>query len=54
VTCSSAATTCSPAPVHTLQFVQVNTSLVFTPLVHFPTFPTTITLYGQSIKRIGQ
>ena len=54
VTCSSSATTCSPAPNHAIQFVQVNTSLTINPIFHMPSLPSSITLKGQETMRVGQ
>ena len=54
VTCSSAATTCSPSPIHPIQFVQVNTSVTLLPILHLPSMPSTFTLHGQQTMRIGQ
>lgn len=37
-----------------IEYVQVNTSLVFAPLFHFPGIPTSFNLKGQSVVRVEQ
>lgn len=54
VSCSTAPATCSPAPVHSLQYVQVNTTATVTPLAHYPGLPTSFTLRGLAIMRVQQ
>ncbi|MDR3776763.1 MAG: TadE/TadG family type IV pilus assembly protein [Terracidiphilus sp.] len=53
VTCANAATACV-APARTLQYVQVNTTAVVSPLFHYPGLPATFNLKGQATMRVEQ
>jgi Flp pilus assembly protein TadG len=52
VSCATAPTTCSPAPIHSLQYVQVQTSATINTLFHYPGIPATLTLHGRATMRV--
>ncbi len=51
ITCSNAATACTARIV---EYVQVNTSLAFNPLIHLKGLPSTYTLAGKAVMRVQQ
>ncbi|MGO8720236.1 MAG: TadE/TadG family type IV pilus assembly protein [Acidobacteriaceae bacterium] len=54
VSCTTVIASCSPAPLHSLEYVQVNTSATVDPLFYYPGLPKTFTLTGQAIMRVEQ
>lgn len=52
VSCATAPTTCSPAPLHSLQYVQVNTTATISALFNYPGLSKSYTLHGQAIMRV--
>jgi Flp pilus assembly protein TadG len=54
VSCSTVTTNCSPAPLHSLEYVQVNTTATISPLFNYPGLSKTHTLTGQAIMRVEQ
>jgi len=54
--CTSAAvtTSCSTAPAHSEEFVQVKTSAAVNTVFHYPGLPTLYTMTGQAIMRVEQ
>jgi Flp pilus assembly protein TadG len=51
ITCSTALTTC-PAPATIQEYVQVNTSITFTPFGNYPGLPSSFTVTGRSIMEV--
>lgn len=54
VSCSTVLASCSTAPLHTLEYVQVNTTAAISPLFNYPGLSKTYTLTGQAIMRVEQ
>jgi Flp pilus assembly protein TadG len=54
VSCTAVLTSCSTAPLHSLEYVQVNTTAMIGPLFNYPGIPHTFTLTGQAIMRVEQ
>jgi Flp pilus assembly protein TadG len=54
VSCTTVVTSCSPAPLHSLEYVQVNTTATVGPLFNYPGLPHTFTLTGQATMRVEQ
>lgn len=52
-TCDAVALTCVP-PSESIEFLQVNVSAQFDPLIHAPRLPTTYTLQSQAVMRVLQ
>jgi hypothetical protein len=51
ITCANAATSCS---ARTFQYVQVDTTVSISPIVHAPKLPKTYTLKGKAVMRVQQ
>lgn len=51
--CTAVAETCAP-PSESIEFLQVNVSGEFDPLIHAPRLPTKYTLQSQAIMRVQQ
>lgn len=54
VSCTTVLTSCSPAPLHSLEYVQVNTTATVGPLFNYPGLPHTFTLTGHATMRVEQ
>lgn len=54
VSCSTVVTSCTPAPLHSLEYVQVNTTATVHPIFNYPGISKTFTLTGQAIMRVEQ
>ena len=52
VDCFSASTTCAGS--HVLNYLKVSTSATVKPLIPYPGLPSSFTLTGQAIMRVGQ
>lgn len=39
--------------IHSIEYVQVNTSATVTPMFHYPGFPRSFALSGQAVERVG-
>jgi Flp pilus assembly protein TadG len=53
ITCSSGLTTCA-SPNTLIAYVQVSTSATITPVVHYPTLPSNLTLHGSAVMAVEQ
>ena len=53
IVCLTALTTTCPSPARVIDYLQVNTSASFDPLIHLPGIPTTFALKGQAIMRVA-
>jgi Flp pilus assembly protein TadG len=54
VSCATVLNSCSIAPMHSLEYVQVNTAASIGPLFNYPGIPHTFTLTGHAILRVEQ
>ncbi len=54
VSCTTVLTSCSPAPLHSLEYVHVNTSATVDTMFNYPGFPHAFTLTGQATMRVEQ
>lgn len=53
IVCSTGLTSC-PSPATVLLYVQVNTTATITPVVHYPTLPSSLTLHGSAVMAVEQ
>jgi len=51
---TNAAAACTGASNHALEFVQVNTSAMITPVIHLPVLPQTFTVSGSAAMEVEQ
>lgn len=53
ITCSTGLTNCA-SPNTLIAYVQVSTTATVTPVVHYPTLPSSLTLHGSAVMAVEQ